>query len=499
MKEKQLKHIEEHNQRVARGWTPEDTAKRTLLEQSLERLEIEKSRSAKKIGHERRRIKTDLNKLLKQYETIGPSSSLKKQKVGPILRARRMKVTPLSKESDDKLRQWIGTTRWVYNQCVAYSREHSEWSSMTSTDKLRALRDNIKHKRTLGENTWFVESQVPYAVYDEAIRDFQKAWASNMTKVKKAKGNGKAFKFSIGFRTKQKALKETIKVQAKHWGKGAQKFLVSDFKSREGTIPKTVDAEVTITLTRLGWYFSFPSKSTVETSQYAPHEVVALDPGVRTFMTGYFSDGMVIEWGDGDMRRVYALLRRADQLHSKIDKGKQKYRRPWLRLLLKIRYKIDEIHRKFATFLCRMVKRILLPKFDTSRMVKRAKRNISSKTARSMMNWAHYRFRETLKAKVALYSRCVLYICDEHYTSKTCGSCGHIHKDLGKNKTFVCPKCAYTADRDINAARNILLRFLTLEEIRGGGSEGPFVPTDLELELSSSCMSSIRPNGQIEQ
>ena len=155
------------------------------------------------------------------------------------------------------------------------------------------------------------------------------------------------------------------------------------------------------------------------------------------------------------------------------------------------------IHRNFATFLCRMVKCILLPKFDTSKMVKRAQRNISSKTTRSMMNWGHYRFRETLKAKVALYSRCVLYICDEHYTSKTCGSCGHIHQKWGSNKTFVCPKCAYTADRDINAARNILLRFLTFEENQEGGSSSPFAPTG--LELSSSCMSSIWPNGPIGQ
>ena len=156
-----------------------------------------------------------------------------------------------------------------------------------------------------------------------------------MAKVKKAKGNGKIFNFSIGFRSKQKALRETITIQSKHWGRGEQKFLVSEFKSREGPISKTVDTAVTITLSRIGWYFSFSNKSVVETSQYAPHEVVALDPGVRTFMTGYFSDGMVIEWGDGDMRRVYALLRRADQLHFQIDRGKLKYRRPWLRLLLK--------------------------------------------------------------------------------------------------------------------------------------------------------------------
>ncbi|RIB18763.1 hypothetical protein C2G38_2084840 [Gigaspora rosea] len=36
------------------------------------------------------------------------------------------------------------------------------------------------------------------------------------------------------------------------------------------------------------------------------------------------------------------------------------------------------------------------------------------------------------------------------------------HKKLGSNKTFKCPQCQIEMDIDINAARNILLRFLTL-------------------------------------
>ena len=191
-KEKELKRIQDHNDRVTKGWTQEDITKRNSLEQSLERLQVEKTqkiRSAKKIANERAHTKNDLEKLFKRYDMITPSSSMKKEKVEPILRARRVKVTPLTKESDDKLRQWIGTVRWVYNQCVSYSREHPELSSMTSSNRLRALRDNIAYKRTLDENAWFVESKVPYDVYDEGIRDYQKAWSSNMAKVKKAKGN----------------------------------------------------------------------------------------------------------------------------------------------------------------------------------------------------------------------------------------------------------------------------------------------------------------------
>ena len=87
---------------------------------------------------------------------------------------------------------------------------------------------------------------MPYDVYDEGIRDLQKTWSSNMAKLKKAKGNGKTFNFSIGFISKQKALRETITIQSKHWGKDKQEFLISGFESREGPISKTVDAAVTI-------------------------------------------------------------------------------------------------------------------------------------------------------------------------------------------------------------------------------------------------------------
>ena len=52
-------------------------------------------------------------------------------------------------------------------------------------------------------------------------------------------------------------------------------------------------------------------------------------------------------------------------------------------------------------------------------------------------------------------------ICTEEYTSKTCGSCGYIHKKLGGSKEFCCPQCKTNLDRDINGARNILLRYLT--------------------------------------
>ena len=41
-------------------------------------------------------------------------------------------------------------------------------------------------------------------------------------------------------------------------------------------------------------------------------------------------------------------------------------------------------------------------------------------------------------------------------SSKTCHTCGHIHKGLKlKDRMYACPKCGYTADRDYNASLNL--------------------------------------------
>ncbi|MBS0016844.1 MAG: transposase, partial [Arthrospira sp. SH-MAG29] len=46
------------------------------------------------------------------------------------------------------------------------------------------------------------------------------------------------------------------------------------------------------------------------------------------------------------------------------------------------------------------------------------------------------------------------------YTSKTCTNCGHIHLRLAGAKIFQCPNCGLRIPRDVNGARNIMLRAL---------------------------------------
>jgi len=105
------------------------------------------------------------------------------------------------------------------------------------------------------------------------------------------------------------------------------------------------------------------------------HGVVALDPGVRTFQTCYDADSRVTEWGKTDTDKLFRDCFAADRLQKRIagtngQSGKKYHRRAWRRLLQRIRNRVDEVHKKLASWLCTNYRTVLLPKFETQTMVR---------------------------------------------------------------------------------------------------------------------------------
>ena len=60
---------------------------------------------------------------------------------------------------------------------------------------------------------------------------------------------------------------------------------------------------------------------------------------------------------------------------------------------------MDELHWQTARWLTSNYKVILLPTFETQDMTRRAGRKIRSKTARMMLSFRHYEFKQRLKWK----------------------------------------------------------------------------------------------------
>jgi putative transposase len=295
-----------------------------------------------------------------------------------------------------------------------------------------------------------------------------------MTDVIKAiKSNHKKKFFELKYRTIRDA-HQNIVVHKKHWchkrGVYSDLFGSSVIRSVE-PLPLELPYDSRLIKNRLGhYYICIPMDLSNNNQVTYPsiHATVALDPGVRTFMTCYDADGKATEWGKLGMGRIYRLQRMIDQLQSKWShpdvRHSRRYRlkRAGRRIRLKIRNMMDEIHKKLSKWLCSNFKCILIPKFEVSNMVRKKKRRIGSKTTRFMYTWAHYRFRQRLISKAREYPQCHVIVTQEPYTTKTCGCCGSLNHHIGSSKTFGCDNCQSVIDRDINGARNILIRYMTL-------------------------------------
>ena len=178
------------------------------------------------------------------------------------------------------------------------------------------------------------------------------------------------------------------------------------------------------------------------------NQIIALDPGIRKFLVGYDPNGKLTFIGEGACNKLTKLLLEVDKIKSR----KKKLRR-WR----KIKNLISELHWKVSSFLAKNYDSILLPDFKTSQMVIKSK-NLCKRTRRLMNMFSFYKFKEKLNYKCSVYGK-KLYIVDESYTSKTCGSCGTLN-NVGGSEVYNCSICDLEIDRDVNGSRNILLKNL---------------------------------------
>jgi putative transposase len=150
----------------------------------------------------------------------------------------------------------------------------------------------------------------------------------------------------------------------------------------------------------------------------------------------------------------------------------------------KIKNIVKELHNKTALYLVKNYERILLPKFETQNMLRNKKfnkdyfnklaiekgeeeckkeirkvyknRRLNGRVKFVLNNLSHYKFKMHLLNKCKEYGSELIEVTEE-YTSKTCTNCGAQSAFYSKNRTKQC-SCGYRIDRDINGARNIMIK-----------------------------------------
>ena len=190
--------------------------------------------------------------------------------------------------------------------------------------------------------------------------------------------------------------------------------------------------------------------------------VVALDPGVRTFLT-YFSETDCGKIGYRAFGRIQRLCHWLDDLISRTDdepdyQRRRRMRRAQARIRQRIHNLVDELHWQSARWLTGNYKVILLPTFETQDLTLRAGRRIRSKTARMMLSLRHYEFKRRLRWKAWQRGALVIDV-NEAYTSKTRSWDGTVNTRLGSARV-IRDGSGFGMDRDVNGARGIFLRAL---------------------------------------
>lgn len=293
--------------------------------------------------------------------------------------------------------------------------------------------------------------EIPYQVKKIAVEDAYKAFSNGC---KKAKSIGAPFKLS--FRSAKDPRQSCFIPSSALKSSGIYPRIAGELKMSETLPEEARDSRLIFEHGR--WFVIVPYRTTTHKTENQGR-IVALDPGVRTFMTGYAEDG-VFKIGEGDFARIARLGRFMDDLVSKMSKANAKTRRRMKKALSRMKFKvwdlIDEIHFKTIRFLLANYDAVLLPTFETSQMVARSNRKIRSKTVRAMLTFSFHKFGTRLQSKAAELGKLV-YRVNEAYTSKTASWTGEI-KNIGSAKTITSG--GITLDRDVNGARGIFLRAL---------------------------------------
>ena len=190
--------------------------------------------------------------------------------------------------------------------------------------------------------------------------------------------------------------------------------------------------------------------------------VVALDPGIRTFHTWFSETGRRPD-RQARLRKNPTPLRPPRPAHQQDGQGRSHpnsadLRKAGDRMRVRITNLINELHHQAARLMVDNFDLILLPTFETSDMVLRGKRKIRSKSVRSMLTFAHYRFQKFIIWKAWENGKQVLLV-NEAYTSKTCSWNGEIVAKLGGQR-WIQSSDGFRVERDINGARGIFLRAL---------------------------------------
>jgi len=241
--------------------------------------------------------------------------------------------------------------------------------------------------------------------------------------------------------------------------------------------------EVTIKKETTGeWFVSFgletdeadlPKKPNVETLDTS--NSVGIDLGILNYI--HTSDGKTVDWLE--LEDEYDRLRREQRKLSKKEHGSNNYesqRGTVAKVNRHIRQKVLDYQHKLTTWLVTEYDAVFVEDLNVAEMLQ------ADGNARNKQDAAWRQFITLLEYKGELYGTHVVQV-EARGTTKECAKCGVETAKPIWVREHSCPSCGFEADRDANAAMNVLQRGFS--ELGLGWPESTSVETALPTDTIS--------------
>lgn len=371
-----------------------------------------------------------------------------------MLRAIKVRLYP-NKEQEQELNKVLGCYRFVYNHMLARKQNayQTDKTNLSVTDLSKWFHGTLLKDE---QYTWLKEQNTK--VMNQAIRQMDGAYQ-------------KFFKQHNGFpkfktkKEKQSALFPCDAISSKNTFETRHislitslkdiKFRCSDLYFRRLQKYNKNIRSATLSKTKSGNFFLsiLVEMDDTELKRFErTNKQVGIDLGVKDFIIT--SDGEVFENKHFFKKKEKQVRRLQRQLSRKV-KGSNNRRKVQIRiarLFERMTNKKDAYIHYITNELLTYFDTIFMENLNVQGMLK------NHHLAKAIQEVGFCKFKETLVNKSAINDKKVIFIDRFYPSSKTCSQCGYKKRDLKLSDRFwVCPECGSEHDRDINAARNILL------------------------------------------
>lgn len=373
----------------------------------------------------------------------------------------KIRLVP-SPRQEEYFRKACGTARFAYNWGLAQWQEQYQKGEKPSAFALKKLFRQVAKT----DYPWVAE--VTKCAAEQAFNDLAAAYRNFFRKTGKyptfkKKGRSKdSFylsndKFSLNSRK--------VRIPKLGWVKMREELRYPEGRILAARVSRTADQ----------WYIAIQVEILKPAETSKNHAAIGVDLGINAF--AFLSDGRYV-LAPKPLRKAQRRLRRLQRRHARKKKGSNNRRKSAMKIsrmhMRIVNIRQDFLH-KLTHQLAGQYQLVAIEDLHVKGMIR------NHRLALSISDAGFGEFRRQLEYKSNWYGSYV-FVADRFFpSSKTCSQCGQIADAMPLNKRSYECDCGNNADRDHNAAVNLMLTAT-------GGSPGSYACGQTRLwDLAASA------------